>query len=81
MLALRPVLVRRTFAVCLYNVCSTVVNALHTSQAYSPFIIPHLLPFAELSLIMQLDCTAMFLRSLYSDTSANEDNSFRNHIR
>jgi len=65
MLALRPVLVRHKFPVCLYNVCNTVANALHTRQAYSPFIAPDLLPFAELSLILQPDCTAMFLRSLY----------------
>jgi len=65
MLALRPVLVRREFPVCLYNVHNTVANGLHTRQAYSPFIAPDLLPFAELSLIPQPDCTAMFLRSLY----------------
>jgi hypothetical protein len=63
MLTLRPVLVHRKFPVCLYNACNAV--ALHTRQAYSPFINPDLLLFAELSIILQPDCTAMFRRSLY----------------
>ena len=55
MLALRPVLVHCKFPVCLYNVCNAVTNAIHTRQAYSPFITPDLLLFAELSLILRPD--------------------------